>query len=67
MKVQIDVDEVWPVYFVRDDDLYDPESIVEIPDEMVEHYRNVQLMYDEMQRSLKEIHERIQSSKSEIA
>ena len=57
MKVQIDIDEEWPVYTL---DFYRPgfaATEIELDDETVEYILDLQQRYDELQKKLKKIYE----------
>lgn len=68
MRVQIDMDEVWPVYSITEPYRNDV-AIIDIPDEFLLEYQETQTKYEAMQEKLKEYHEqaeKIHASKNAV-
>jgi hypothetical protein len=69
MKIEICVDEKWPVFTIKTatesnlNEIYDTRTLrekhgIDIPDENLDYYRYVQDEYEYMQSTLKELYER---------
>ena len=64
MRVEIDVDEKWPVFNLSH--VLELDGVgVELPDEFVERFLEVQEEYENMQNTIKEIYE-IETTKSHL-
>lgn len=70
IKVRIDVDELWPVYFIREPWKHLPNEFIEIPEAVYKEIKEVQEKYDKIQAMLKEysdeFDEKIESTKNAV-
>lgn len=60
MKLIVDCDEVWPVYYLREPD-DKTEGVLDIPKEVYDRFWNIQKRYDHMQEILKGYYEERES------